>query len=184
MAEEATEEVKDPGTPEKKSSSSLMLIIVIVMLILVILVGAVAFILMSGGDDESAVQSTPTAQERQVDQTQRSSGNPNSVRPFTEIGLMFPMDTFTVNLLSESGRRYLKVEMNLEIDGEELAAELDNKKAVIRDIIIRLLSSKSLDEISTAKGKDKLKEQITEQLNMRLRDGHINNVYFTEFVIQ
>ncbi len=184
MAEEATEEVKDTATAEKKSSSSLMLIIVIVMLILVILVGAVAFILMSGGDDESAVQSTPTAQERQVSQTQRSSGNSNSVRPFTEIGLMFPMDTFTVNLLSESGRRYLKVEMNLEIDGEELAAELDNKKAVIRDIIIRLLSSKSLDEISTAKGKDKLKEQITEQLNMRLRDGHINNVYFTEFVIQ
>ena len=184
MAEETTEEVKENSTPEKKSSSSLMLIIVIVMLILVILVGAVAFILMSGGDDESAAQSAPAAQERQVSQTQRSSGNSDNVRPFTEIGLMFPMDTFTVNLLSDSGRRYLKVEMNLEIDGEELAAELDNKKAVIRDIIIRLLSSKSLDEISTAKGKDKLKEQITDQLNLRLRDGHINNVYFTEFVIQ
>ncbi len=184
MAEETTEEVQESSTPEKKSSSSLMLIIVIVMLILVILVGAVAFILMSGGDDESAVQSAPAAQERQANNTQRSAGGSDSVRPFTEIGLMFPMDTFTVNLLSESGRRYLKVEMNLEIDGEELAAELDNKKAVIRDIIIRLLSSKSLDEISTAKGKDKLKEQITDQLNLRLRDGHINNVYFTEFVIQ
>ncbi len=186
MAEETTEEVQEESaTPEKKSSSSLILIIVIVLLILVILVGAVAFILMSGGDDESAVQNAPAAQERQVNQSQRSSSsNSDSVRPFTEIGLMFPMDTFTVNLLSESGRRYLKVEMNLEIDGEELAAELDNKKAVIRDIIIRLLSSKSLDEISTAKGKDKLKEQITNQLNLRLRDGHINNVYFTEFVIQ
>ncbi len=185
MAEEETQEVQESSTPQKKSSSSLMLIIVIVMLILVILVGAVAFILMSGGDDDSAARNAPEIQEKQVNSMQRSSGNSGgSVRPFTEIGLMFPMDTFTVNLLSDSGRRYLKVEMNLEIDGEELAAELDNKKAVIRDIIIRLLSSKSLDEISTAKGKDKLKEQITDQLNMRLRDGHINNVYFTEFVIQ
>ncbi len=184
MAEETGEEVQESSTPQKKSSSSLMLIIVIVMLILVILVGAVAFILMSGGDDESAAQNAPAAQEKQVNQAQRSSGGSGNVRPFTEIGLMFPMDTFTVNLLSDSGRRYLKVEMNLEIDGEELAAELDNKKAVIRDIIIRLLSSKSLDEISTAKGKDKLKEQITDQLNLRLRDGRINNVYFTEFVIQ
>ncbi len=185
MAEEEAQDTQEESTPEKKSSGSLMLIIVIVVLILVILVGVVAFILMSGGDDGNSVQNAPVAQEQQVrNKTSRPIGGSDTVRPFTEIGLMFPMDTFTVNLLSDSGRRYLKVEMNLEIDGEELAAELDNKKAVIRDIIIRLLSSKSLDEISTAKGKDKLKEQITDQLNLRLRDGHINNVYFTEFVIQ
>jgi len=34
------------------------------------------------------------------------------------------------------------------------------------------------------KGKDKLKQQIVDQLNARLVDGHINNVYFTDFVIQ
>jgi flagellar FliL protein len=183
MAEETTEETQEGNSNEKKSSS-LVLIIVIVMLILVILVGVVAFILMSGADDESNAQSAPAAQEKQVSQKPRTSADSEVVTPFKEIGLMFPMDTFTVNLLSDSGRRYLKVQMNLEIAGEELAAELDTKKAVIRDIIIRLLSSKSLDEISTAKGKDKLKEQITDQLNLRLRDGHINNVYFTEFVIQ
>jgi flagellar FliL protein len=183
MAEEETQESQEESAPEKKSGS-LALIIVIVVLILVILVGVVAFILMSGGDEENAVETAPAAQEKQVQKRPRSSGGSGSVTPFTEIGLMFPLDTFTVNLLSDSGRRYLKVQMNLEIQGEELAAELDTKKAVIRDIIIRLLSSKSLDEISTAKGKDKLKEQITDQLNLRLRDGHINNVYFTEFVIQ
>ena len=74
--------------------------------------------------------------------------------------------------------------MNLELDGEELAAELESKTAVIRDVVIRLLSSKTLEEISTAKGKDKLKEQIVNQLNLRLRDGNIRNVYFTEFVVQ
>ncbi len=182
MAEEETQESQEEGKSEKKSGS-LVLIIVIVVLILVILVGVVGFILMSGGDEESAVQSAPAAQEQQQVK-KRPAGGSENITPFTEIGLMFPMDTFTVNLLSDNGRRYLKVQMNLEIEGEELAAELDTKKAVIRDIIIRLLSSKSLDEISTAKGKDKLKEQITDQLNLRLRDGHINNVYFTEFVIQ
>jgi flagellar FliL protein len=47
-----------------------------------------------------------------------------------------------------------------------------------------MLSSKTLEEISTAKGKDKLKEQIVNQLNLRLRDGNVRNVYFTEFVVQ
>lgn len=97
---------------------------------------------------------------------------------------MYPLDIFTVNLLSESGRRYLKVEMNLELEGEELSPELEQKKPVFRDIIIRILSSKSLEEISTSKGKEKLKEQIVSELNTRLKDGKVKNVYFTDFVVQ
>lgn len=181
MAEEETQEEQQEGGEEKKSSS-LVLIIIIVVLILIIIIGAVVAILMMGGDDEAQMQQqAPMAQERQMQQRPQSGSMSSNL---AEIGPMFPLDTFTVNLLSESGRRYLKVEMNLELSGEELGIELDSKTAVIRDIVIRLLSSKSLEEISTAKGKEKLKEQIVDQLNMRLRDGRVNNVYFTEFVVQ
>ncbi len=182
----AEEETTQEAQKEKKSGS-LVLIIVIVVLILVILVGAVVAILMMGGEEEAIEPSTPAPKERSVksNNTQRlTSGSQRTSASFSEIGPMFPLDTFTVNLLSESGRRYLKVQMNLELSGEELGVELDTRKAVIRDIIIRLLSSKSLEEISTSKGKEKLKDQIVDQLNMRLSDGKINNVYFTEFVVQ
>lgn len=187
MAEEAKE--KESG--KEKKGGSLVLIIVIVVLILIILVGAVVAILMMGGEDESATapQAPQQQQERSVETpgTQERLPSESSTRrnvTLSEIGPMFPLDTFTVNLLSESGRRYLKVQMNLELSGEELGVELDTKKAVIRDIIIRLLSSKALEEISTAKGKEKLKDQIVTELNMRLKDGSINNVFFTEFVVQ
>jgi flagellar FliL protein len=185
MAEEETQETTEEEAKEKKSGS-LVLIIVIVVLILVILIGAVVTILMMGGDEEEAVASTPPPKERSIkNNAQRlTSGSSRTAGSFSEIGPMFPLDTFTVNLLSENGRRYLKVQMNLELSGEELGIELDTRKAVIRDIIIRLLSSKSLEEISTSKGKEKLKDQIVDQLNMRLSDGKINNVYFTEFVVQ
>ena len=179
MAEEEQEQNQEEESGAQKKSSPLVLIIIIVVLVLVILVGAVVAILVMGGDD-TQMQQAPMQQERQM----RPQTGGGSSAPLAEIGPMFPLDTFTVNLLSESGRRYLKVEMNLELSGEELGLELDNKTAVIRDIVIRLLSSKSLEEISTSKGKEKLKEQIVDQINMRLRDGHINNVYFTEFVVQ
>ncbi len=188
MAEEETSPESSEEAPQSKKSGSLVLIIVIVVLILIILVGAVVAILMLGSDDEEAtMQQAPVAQERRMDATQQqrlASGSSRAESPFSEIGPMFPLDNFTVNLLSESGRRYLKVQMNLELSGEELGVELDTKKAVIRDIIIRLLSSKSLEEISTSKGKEKLKDQIVDQLNMRLSDGQIKNVFFTEFVVQ
>jgi flagellar FliL protein len=179
MAEETTQE-EQLEAPAGKKSNSLMLIIIIVVLILIIIIGGIIAVMMMGSEgDKTQMQQNQTVQERPMQR-----GTQGSASALAEIGPMFPLDTFTVNLLSESGRRYLKVEMNLELSGEELGVELDNKTAVIRDIIIRLLSSKSLEEISTAKGKEKLKEQIVDQLNMRLRDGRINNVYFTEFVVQ
>jgi flagellar FliL protein len=86
--------------------------------------------------------------------------------------------------MSESGRRFLVVKMNLEEDSEELTPELDRKTPLVRDIIISILSSKTVEEITTAKGKEKLKEEIITQLNKHLSDGQIRHVYFTEFVIQ
>ncbi len=172
MAEEETEEqsTEESGSTKK---SNLVLIIIIVALVLVLLVVGVVVAMLVGGDDGEPAASSSSAKEK-----------PAKMMDAMEVGPMFPLDTFTVNLLSDSGRRYLKVQMNLELDGEELAAELESKTAVVRDVIIRLLSSKTLEEISTAKGKEKLKEQIVDQLNLRLRDGNLRQVYFTEFVVQ
>lgn len=184
MAEKEEEQSTEQG---EKKKSNLLLIVIIIVLVLVLMIGAAVAFLMMGNNDASAEaqQNAPHAasQSNYTDE----EGQQRSYRPdssLTEVGLMYPLDTFTVNLLSESGRRYLKVEMNLEIDGQELSPELDTKKPVFRDIIIRILSSKSLEEISTIKGKEKLKEQIVEELNMRLKDGKVKNVYFTDFVVQ
>ena len=106
------------------------------------------------------------------------------VRKLSEIGVLYPLDTFTVNLKSDSGRRYLKVTMDLELDSQDLTAELDQKTAVIRDRIIRILTSKTLEEVTSRKGKDKLTQQIKDTLNAMLDKGQIKGVYFTEFVIQ
>ncbi len=184
MAEKEEEQTTEGG---EKKKSNLLLIVIIIVLVLVLVVGAVIAVLMMGNDhaDEashaapqatSAPASTEDNGEEAVPQVSNGS--------MTEVGLMYPLDIFTVNLLSESGRRYLKVEMNLEIAGEELSPELDAKKPIFRDIIIRILSSKSLEEISTVKGKEKLKEQIVNEINMRLKDGKVKNVYFTDFVVQ
>ena len=172
MAEEETENTDAQDNGGEKKSSNLVLIIIIVVLVLVLLIVGVVVAMLAGGDEQPQ-SSAPSAKEK-----------PAKMMDSMEVGPMFPLDTFTVNLLSDSGRRYLKVQMNLELDGEELAVELESKTAVVRDVVIRLLSSKTLEEISTAKGKDKLKEQIVNQLNLRLRDGNLRHVYFTEFVVQ
>ncbi len=178
MAEEEKEESQDSGgeSEKKKGGSNIVLIIVIVLLVLVLAIGGVvAYLMLSSDSEGDAAQVT---QEKVEKKRHRSSSDDMGVGP------MYPLDKFTVNLMSENGRRYLVAKINLEEDSEELTPELDKKTALIRDIIISILSSKTIEEITTAKGKAKLKDEIINQINKYLEDGEIRHIYFTEFVIQ
>ncbi len=184
----AEEKETEESAPVEKKSSNMLMIIIIVVLILIIIIGAVVAFLLMGSDEEAAVSNAPQAQERMADthksrkSTLSSSFDDN--RKLSDIGVLYPLDTFTVNLKSDSGRRYLKATMSLELDSPELSHELDSKAPVLRDRIIRILSSKTLEEISSKKGKQKVSQQIMDTLNSMITDGKIQGIYFTEFVIQ
>ncbi|RUM64698.1 MAG: flagellar basal body protein FliL [Sulfurospirillum sp.] len=184
---EATE--KSEAVVEKKSGgANVLLIVIATMLGLMLIGGGVgAYLLLSEDDaviaDANSAKATQTQKEETVTPTQAPA---KSVRKsdFTNIGPMYPLDQFIVNLFSEDGSRYLKTTINLEMSLEELATELDAKKPLIRDIIIKALSAKSYEEISTIAGKENLKDEIVANVNAVLKDGKINNVFFTDFVIQ
>lgn len=187
MAEEKEEETTEETEAKGKKSSNMLMIIIIVVLVLIIIIGAVVAVLLISGDDEAVDATAPQAKEKSVSAVKSKKIENASIdedRSLSDIGPLYPLDTFTVNLKSDAGRRYLKATMSLELSGEELSQELDAKAAVLRDRIIRILSSKTLEEISSKKGKKKVSEQIMNTLNSMITDGQIKGIYFTEFVIQ
>ena len=185
MADEEKAVEEEESEKKGKKPSNMLMIIIIVVLVLIIIIGGVAAFLLMGDDEESADKAAPQVKEQPA-QTRKKPATSvlDDTRPLSEIGVLYPLDTFTVNLKSDSGRRYLKVTMSLELSGEELSIELDAKAAVLRDRIIRILSSKTLEEISSKKGKQKVSQQIMDTLNSMITDGTIKGIYFTEFVIQ
>ncbi len=102
------------------------------------------------------------------------------------VGKVVPLETFIVNLAESKGRRVAKVNMELEIKDTEaegkVAAEIEQRKAQIRDIIIIILSSKTYNQVSTPEGKDNLRAEIKDTINSFLATGKISNVFFTEFI--
>jgi len=170
---------------KKSGGSNVLLIVVASVLFLILIGGGVAGYLLLNEDEEVLADANKAVATQQVVQ-QKKQETTKSVRStnYAQIGQMYPMDQFVVNLYSESGGRYLKTSMNFEISGEELAAELDAKKPLIRDIIIKALSAKTYEEISTIKGKENLKDEIVMNVNEVLSDGKVNNIFFTDFVIQ
>ncbi len=174
MAEE--KEKQDSQEEEKKEggSNKLLLIVIIVLLLLLLIVGGlVAYFLLSNNDEEQPQQQEPKKVEKK-----------KKVADMTEIGPIYPLDKFVVNLVSNNSSRYLKCKIDIELDSPELQQEIDKKLSAIRDLIIRILSSKTIEEIQTSKGKEKLKEEIKKKINSFLTSGEIRHVYFTEFVIQ
>lgn len=94
------------------------------------------------------------------------------------------LPTFLVNLADPLGRRYLKLTMDVEVEGEKTVEMLNENMAKVRDAIILLLSSKTYADLSTLENKQLLKMEIVNQLNLILETSNILRVYFTEMVIQ
>jgi flagellar FliL protein len=176
MAEEKENQEQEEQKEEKSGGGNKLLLIVIIILLLLLLVigGLVAYFLLSSSSDEN--QAPEQKQEKVVKK--------KKVSDMAEVGPIYPLDQFIVNLVSNNADRYLKCKIAFELDSPEVQQEIDKKLPAIRDIIINILSSKTVEEIQTAKGKEKLKEEIKRKVNEILTTGEVRHVYFTEFVIQ
>jgi flagellar FliL protein len=181
MAEEKEKEEEQEGG--KKGGNKLVIIIVAVVLVVLIIVGVVVMMLL-GGDEEAAPKGGAAPVTQEAPAKKGAGAKRTSDKVYTSVGPMHELKRFTVNLLTDSGRKYLRTTITLELDSPDLVGELGQKDNALRDVIIGILTSKTFEEISTTKGKDRLKDEIVETLNQSLVDGQIKNVFFTEFVIQ
>ncbi len=176
------EVAKQEEVVEQKGGSSKVLILIASILFLVLIGGGIAAYMMLNGDDE-VINDANSARHSQVVKHNAKAIQGRS-DDLANIGPMYALDKFIVNLASDGGSRYLRTSINLELSSPEFQAEVDKKKPLVRDIIIRVLSAKSYEEISTIRGKETLKDELVTELNKVFIDGQVKNVFFTEFVIQ
>lgn len=94
------------------------------------------------------------------------------------------LPTFLVNLADPTGRRYLKLTMEVEVGSDTTAKELEGQSAKVRDAVILLLSSKSYSDLAPVESKLQLKNEVADRLNQILGGPKVLRVYITEMVIQ
>ena len=106
------------------------------------------------------------------------------IKATENVGVMFDLGTFVVNLADPDIVRYLKVSVVLELKDQKVQAEAQKRLPEIKDAITTLLMTKRSSEIRTPEGIEFLKEEIAKRVNAILPLGGVKNVYFTEFIIQ
>ena len=156
LQEEITEE------PKKKKANKTLIIIIVAASLVLGAGGFVGYKLLAGKKSDSG------AHEKKVD-TKTS---------------IIALDPFVLNLADHG--RYLKVTIQFEITDEALLETVKSKTPQLRDTIITLVSSKSLNSISSPEGKFQLKDEVLFRTNqiMGLDKDAFKNLYFTEFVMQ
>jgi len=125
-------------------------------------------------------------------------------------GMMIDTGSKVVNLSDPTGRKYLRVDVVVEVippanveavlnatpaKGAATTSASDplvtafndsinEKMPIINDTITTVLSSKTFDSIYTTDGKAALRDEIKAQLNQNLPEFKVDAIYFTEFVVQ
>jgi flagellar FliL protein len=179
MAKEVKHEVE---APPKKSGKKL-LIVIIVLLVVVLLVGGMGALLLLKRNNVEEVE-----EEEVPVETVRSKKK--SAKP--QLPVYVAMDAFTVNLAPESGgEQFVQLIVSVEVDDAESGEMIKTYTPKIRNNVMMLLSSKKASELLTKEGKEKLAEEIRDQMNQvldpRARPGDdipVKEVLFTSFIIQ
>jgi flagellar FliL protein len=102
-----------------------------------------------------------------------------------EVRAVQHLDGFVVNLSGASGNGYLRVGIDLGL-GVELKAGEARSAAIarVRDSILSVLGSRSVEELLSAPGKAKLKDDLLNTIRERVPEIQCQEVYFTEFLVQ
>jgi flagellar basal body-associated protein FliL len=93
------------------------------------------------------------------------------------------LETFVLNLADPDQRSYLRVGIDLGLSRVAKKGE-EAPVAQVRDTILGVLAQGKVDELETAAGKTKLKENLLQALQQRVPQLGVEEVYFTEFLIQ
>jgi flagellar basal body-associated protein FliL len=113
----------------------------------------------------------------------RGDSAPGEASDASAVRSTLHLDSFVLNLADPDQRSYLRVGIDLGLSreikhGEELPV------AAVRDTILGVLGEAQVSGLMTAAGKTKLKQDLLRALRDRLPQLGVQEVYFTEFLVQ
>ena len=171
MADE-TKEQPEAGTAKKPGllDNKVMVLGVVVALQLVVAVGLTTMVLMPrlGASQAGAGETEPADREAQ------------------EMGVLLSLGEIIVTLRDEGpgATRYLRINVDLELQDQSAAQLATNRLPILRDTVIVTLSDRSAADLNRPEGMKGLRDELMRRLDERLPGGVLRHIYFSDLVIQ
>ncbi len=153
--------------------------------ILLFAVIGVVFLLAAAAGSYFFLFSTPTDEELEKEMAQETMAAQSPEKALEpRIGVIIELDPFVVNLADPKARHFVKTTIALELTSERAKDDVQKLMPKIRDEIILLLSSQTIEDILTMDGKIRLRDQIISRVNRIIGEGRVLNAYFSRLVVQ
>ncbi|MGB4598913.1 MAG: flagellar basal body-associated FliL family protein [Trichlorobacter sp.] len=168
------------GTEESAGGNKKMLFIIIGAAVAVLAIVVVVFMMMGKGDKpekkEGATAEAPAAGGH-GGAAPGAAGAPGAAT-------VYALEPFIVNIYDGQELRYLKVKVEMEMANPAIKPELEGRLAAMRDAILVVLTSKTLQDVQDMQGKNQLREEILVAVSKIVAQGKVTKIYFTDFVVQ
>ena len=113
------------------------------------------------------------------------AGDPEGI---TEVSYWPLEPAFVLNFEGKSKARFMQIGLEVSTTSEKSYAAVKKHLPVIRNEIVLLLSGQKYEEMVTPEGKEQLRAELIETINLILKKHKakkgIDNIYFTSFVMQ
>ena len=156
-----------------------IVIIGVAVVVLLAVAGGAAFFLLGGSDDPQVVEGEAASGE--------DSGAVNAANLDPPIYHGLDPD-FVIAFQNPKTVRFVKASIEVMVRDEDVIEDLKLHMPAIRDAVIMMFSSKTEDELITAEGKEKFRQEILKTIRDTLEGltgiPGVEAVYFSNFVMQ
>jgi len=97
------------------------------------------------------------------------------------------LDTFLTNLKDPAGKHHARVQIQLAITPDTAIAEIQASPIVlirVRDQVLSLINSKTASELGSTEGKENFRGEIATSLAPLIKQGKVEEVFFSDFVVK
>lgn len=167
----------------ENSNKPLMIILISLIIILMVSIGGIGYFLYSKGFFDETPQ-------QKIEEKIKTKENEKKMSKFKGT-----LDNLVLNVVNTKGRiKLMKLSLSIQSINPNIEAQLEELKPELLNFIILKVSSTTSEELLTVGGKNLLKEQLIDELNVIFNEKNIKNeeyiknsiknVFFTTFVMK
>jgi len=147
---------------------------ILIILNLVIVVAGAGLVFYS----HNMIKAPPTDQAKEAEALKKNALENSALQPV-------PIKKFVVNLHSRSTRlRFLDLEMNILTFHEDQKPLVKANEHIFKDVVIDIASRLEPDDLDSVTGKILLENKIKKQVNAKLGQPVVKQIFFSGFVVQ
>jgi flagellar FliL protein len=179
MPKEEPDDAPAPAEPETKGSNPWPPVIAVIVLMPVISFAMTQYVLIPRIQSSVAAQQQAAAGDQKGEGSAKADPTKDAKPTFA-----YQFDDVVVNLSGAMGTKYLKASFSLFSSNPDLQKIITDNKSHLLDVALNVLSSKTMADLEAPGSKNLVRNDLIENFNQALNSDVIEQLYFSEFVVQ